>query len=122
MALSDFFLNDFETSAKAEDSRLLPHIYQNDYYAVQNTISDKLKQVGMQLLNVDNTYHEMLFEYKKATIVFTLSELGMYEIEVNIKINTHYLLPFKRPIKMISQIYEILDHSLYLKNKGGLYE
>ena len=38
MALSEFFLNNFETSDNALDQRLKPHYYNNDYHTTQHLI------------------------------------------------------------------------------------
>ena len=122
MGLAEYFLNDFETSPVAKDQRLLSHTYSNDYNTVQNAASDAFKQVGIKLINVDNNYHEMLFEYKKSMIILTLIELSLYEVRVDIKVNTKYLLAFKRPIKLIDKLYELLDKRLTLKHKGGSNE
>lgn len=119
MSFSELFKNSFETTNKASDHRLLSHTYSNDYRTVQNTISSAFNNVGIKLINVDNKYHEMYFEHKKYDLIMTLTELSMYEVKVNIKLNTHYLLPFKRPLSIIEQLYKILDAKLNLKYKGG---
>lgn len=118
MALEDYFLNNFETSNNPKDKRLCSRYYGNDYYATQNTISSVFNNAGFKLKYVDNNYHEMLFESKKAQVIVTLSEMSMYEIKVDIKINTSFIFPMKRGVKMIDQLFTMLDKRLTLKFRG----
>ena len=119
MALSEFFLNNFETSDNALDQRLKPNYYNNDYHTTQHLITSCLNQVGFKMINVDNYYHEMLFEYKRIRVIVILNEMSLYDIRVDMKINAKYVLPLKRPIKIIAKLYEILDRKLTLKYLGG---
>ena len=105
MALSEFFLNNFETSDNALDQRLKPHYYNNDYHTTQHLITSCLNQVGFKMINVDNYYHEMLFEYKRIRVIVILNEMSLYDIRVDMKINAKYVLPLKRPIKIIAKLY-----------------
>lgn len=45
--------------------------------------------------------------------------MSLYDIRVDMKINAKYVLPLKRPIKIIAKLYEILDRKLTLKYLGG---
>ncbi len=119
MALSDNFKNSFETSNINSDNRLLNHYYGSDYYKTQETIISLMKKEGFTLLHVDNHYHEMLLEKKKIQVLVTLSEMGIYETGVSLKVNTSYLISFARGLKWIESFYEKLDKSLVLKNKGN---
>lgn len=118
MGLAEYFLNDFETSNNPSDRRLCSRYYNNDYYMVQNTISSVFNSAGYKLMHVDNNYHEMLFQSKKAQLIVTLSEMSMYEIKVDIKINTTFFIPLKRGVKIIDELYNLLDRRLTLKFKG----
>ena len=119
MAFSKLFLNNFETSDNTEDRRLKPHYYNNDYNTTQQAVIKSLQEVGFQTLNIDNNYHEMLFENKKATVIILLREISLYEMRVDIKISTKYLLPLRRPIQLIENLYELFDRKLTLKYRGG---
>lgn len=122
MAIHDFFLNHFETSDEPSDRRLLSHYYNNDYQTTQNKISIAFQEYGLKLVNVDNTYNEMLFENRKIKLIVTLREISLYEIRVDLTINTSYLLPMKRGIKIVEQLYLALDKKLTLKYKGASNE
>lgn len=110
MAISDYFKNNFE---------FYGNTYGSDYYKTQETISSLLKKDGFTLLNVDNKYHEMLLEKKRIQVIVTLSEVGMYETGVSIKVNTSYLFPMARGLKWGKKFYEMLDKTLVLKEKGN---
>lgn len=122
MGLHDFFLNHFETSDEPRDRRLVSHYYNNDYQTTQNKISVAFQEFGLKLIHVDNTYNEMLFENRKIKLIVTLRQMSLYEIRVDLTINTTYLLPMKRGIKIVEQLYQSLDRKLTLKYKGASNE
>lgn len=122
MALHEFFLNHFETSDNPSDKRLTSHYYNNDYQNTQNMISVAFKEFGLRLINVDNNYNEMLFENKKIRLIVTLNIISLYETRVDLTINTSYILPFKRGIKIVEQLYLALDKKLTLKHRGNINE
>lgn len=119
MSLHDYFTNHFETSDEPKDQRLKSHYYNNDYQKTQDIISETLKTYNLNLINVDNNYNEMLFENKKIKLIVTLSKISLYETRVDLTINTSYLLPFKRNIKIIDELYLALDKKLTLKHRGS---
>lgn len=118
MAISDMFRNSFETSSVSSNPKLRTRYYGNDLQTTQMRVTNVLKNAGFQLIHVDNYYHELLFEGKRKQVIVTLSEMGLYETGVLLKVNTHYFLPFGRGISLIQAIYNAIDKVLILKSKG----
>ena len=119
MAISDLFKNNFETRDVTQDPRLRCHYYGNDYQTCQNAISSAMSGIGYKVMGVNEKYLEMLFESKKAQAIITLTKVSLYETRVDIKLNTHYLIPLGRGLKHIEEIYANIDRRLTLKYKGG---
>ena len=119
MALSDYFLNNFETSDNPKDKRLSTHYYSNDLERTTSLIKYAVENTCFVLTNEDTTYNELLLEFKNIRVVVTLFRVSLYETRVDMIVNTNYLLPFKRGIKIINDLYTQFDKVLTLKYKGG---
>jgi hypothetical protein len=119
MALSDYFLNNFETSDNPKDKRLSTHYYTNDLERTTTLIKKAVESTCFVLTNEDTTYNELLLEFKNIRIVVTLFRVSLYETRVDMIVNTNYVLPFKRGIKIIDDLYKEFDKVLTLKYKGG---
>ncbi len=119
MALSDYFLNNFETSDNPKDKRLSTHYYTNDLERTTALIKKAVESSCFVLTNEDTTYNELLLEFKNIRVVVTLFRVSLYETRVDMIVNTNYVLPFKRGIKIIDDLYKEFDKVLTLKYKGG---
>jgi hypothetical protein len=119
MALSDYFLNNFETSDNPKDKRLSTHYYTNDLERTTTLIKKAVESTCFVLTNEDTTYNELLLEFKNIRVVVTLFRVSLYETRVDMIVNTNYVLPFKRGIKIIDDLYKEFDKVLTLKYKGG---
>lgn len=122
MAIGDMFLNHFETSDNPKDTRLKSHYYGNDYQNTQNAISTVFQSSGYKLINVDNKYNEMLFEQKKIKITVAICKVSLCETRVDLIINTSYIFPLGRGMKIVDELYRQLDKKLTLKQRGASYE
>ena len=119
MALSDYFLNNFETSDNPKDKRLSTRYYTNDLERTTALIKKAVESSCFVLTNEDTTYNELLLEFKNIRVVVTLFRVSLYETRVDMIVNTNYVLPFKRGIKIIDDLYKEFDKVLTLKYKGG---
>lgn len=119
MALSDYFLNNFETSDNPKDKRLSTHYYTNDLERTTTLIKKAVESTCFVLTNEDTTYNELILEFKNIRVVVTLFRVSLYETRVDMIVNTNYVLPFKRGIKIIDDLYKEFDKVLTLKYKGG---
>ena len=119
MGLSDYFLNNFETSDNPKDKRLTTHYYTNDLERTTSLIKKAIDSTSFVLTNEDKTYNELLLEFKNIRVVVTLFRVSLYETRVDMIVNTNYLLPFKRGVKIIDGLYKVFDKVLTLKYKGG---
>ena len=119
MALSDYFLNNFETSDNPKDKRLSTHYYTNDLERTTTLIKKAVESTCFVLTNEDTTYNELLLEFKNIRVVVTLFRVSLYETRVDMIVNTNYVLPFKRGIKIIDDLYKEFDKVLTLEYKGG---
>lgn len=118
MSLSDNFLNNFETSDNPKDLRLLTRYYANDLEKATLQIKKAMQNTNFVLINEDNYYNELLFEYKNQRVVISLYRVSLYETRVDMVVNTNYLFPLKRGIKIIDNLFKEIDHHLTLKYKG----
>lgn len=119
MAIADYFLNNFETSDNPKDVRLTTHYYSNDLERTTSLIKQAMTATDYVLTHEDNYYNELLYEYKNKRVVISLYRVSLYETRVDMTVNTSYILPFKRGVKVIDEIFKVLDKVLTLKYKGG---
>ncbi len=119
MALSDNFLNNFETSDNPKDLRLSTHYYANDLETTTFKIKSAMSNTEYVLMHEDNYYNELLFEYKNRRVVISLYRVSLYETRVDMTVNTNFILPLKRGVKIIDSLFKEIDKVLTLKYRGG---
>ena len=119
MAIADYFLNNFETSDNPKDKRLSTHYYSNDLERTTSLIKQAIAKTDYVLMNEDNYYNELLFDYKNKRVVISLYRVSLYETRVDITVNTNFILPLKRGVKIIDDFFKEIDKVLTLKYKGG---
>ena len=116
--LKDAFSNSMETDDFHHLDALRNHYYQNNYDDVRGAIVKMCEELNYKIMNIDDNFKEILVEYNHGEIIFT-SILYGYTIQLSMKINSNYFIPFKRPIRDIKNIYAYLDKKLNLKKVGG---
>lgn len=118
--LKQFFSNNFETNL--EEGEYGTHYYANDYNTSRNAVIDAGKKLGYNVTNVDDTYKEVLIVSRtKGELIVSLTSLSYFETAVDIKVTTHYMIAAGRCKKKVLEFYEVLDHFLTLKRKGGKF-
>lgn len=119
MGLEKIFSNNFETSENAASDDLTTHYYSNDYEKVKNTIIDISKGLRYKVVNINDTFQEILIKMPKGELIITLFNPSYSVTSVDCKVSTSYLLPFNRGAKVIKTYYEALNKQLTLKKIGG---
>lgn len=119
MGLEKIFSNNFETSENASSDDLTTHYYSNDYEKVKNTIIDISKGLRYKVININDTFQEILIKMPKGELIITLFNPSYSVTSVDCKVSTSYLLPFNRGAKVIKTYYEALNKQLTLKKIGG---
>ena len=119
MAIRDAFSNNFETSDNHEIRKLQTHYYQNDYEITKQAVIKTAIDFGCVKEYESEEFKELFFTFKKGDLIITLSNNSYYITGVDIKINTNFVLAFKRPVKIIDEFYASLDKKLTLKRVGG---
>ena len=99
---------------------LITHYYANSYEKAKSAISSVCQnELGLELINVDDHYHELFFENKKYYIIVTIGLISPYEISVDAKIKVYSVMGLNKPIKLMDQFYRAIGSRLTLKRVGG---
>ncbi len=126
MALENI-VNFFSTMCETADSNkdpnkkmLITHYYTSNYEKAKSAISNVCQNaLNLQMVNIDDHYHELFFESKKAYIIVTVGIISPYEISVDAKVKVNSLMGLNKPQKMLDAFYKELGKKLILKRIGG---
>lgn len=119
MGFKEYFSNDFYTSDDAKQDELVTRYYRNDYQTVKAVIIDVAKSLGYEIEDVNDQYKEILLTSPRSEIIVSIIQLQFYEMAVDFKITTHYLISRGRGIKEIAELYNRFTGRLNLKGKGN---
>ena len=119
MGFKEYFSNDFTTSDDAKHEELVTRYYRNDYQTVKAVIIDVAKNLGYEVEDVNDQYKEILLTSPKSEVIVSIIQLQFYEMAVDFKITTHYLISRARGIKEIAELYHRFNGRLNLKAKGN---
>ena len=112
MALSDFFSNDFETSNKNKNPKLVTHHYRADYLKVRSEVLNVCERLGLEFVEEVEEYHEFRFIGRKQEMIIDIFSQAYFDQYVGIKVNTSYLISRGRGLKLITEFYALLDKAL----------
>lgn len=117
-SLKNFFKKDYDSLVDDSVLEASTHFYNNDYNTVVNVISRYATNNNYVLKSVDNKYREVFIESAKFSIIFSLNVESQYVTLVDIKVVSNQMLALNKPMKLTIEIFEYLNHNLYLKSKG----
>ena len=112
MAISDFFSNDLETSNKHKNHKLVTRHYRGDYLKVKNEVMFACSKLGLEFREEIEEYHELRFDNRKQEMIIEIFSNSYFDQSIDIKLNTRYLIPFGRGLKLIESFYALLDKAL----------
>ena len=112
MAISDFFSNDFETSSKHKNPKLVTRHYRGDYQKVKKEVIHAVETLGLEFVEEIEEYHELRFVNRKQEMIIEIFSNSYFDQSVDIKVNTKYLISFGRGLKLIEEFYTMLDKAL----------
>ena len=121
MSLKGIFSNNFETADPNLISELTTHYYSNNYDSCKDAVLSYARSTGIDFLNIDDNFHEILLSDKHAEIIVTFVSINYRLTSIDFKINTNYIIAFGKGKKQIVSFYEYLDRTLQLKQVGGGY-
>lgn len=109
-----------ETNKNPNKQMLITHYYACNYEKAKPAISSICQNLfDLQIINIDDHYHEMLFENKKLSLIITVNPVSAYEVSVDVKVKVYKLIGFNKPIKTLESFYSALNKRLILKRIGG---
>jgi hypothetical protein len=115
MAFRDFFINEFETSDNAHSPELQTHYYRNDYNRVKAEILQYANHNRFEVISVNDEVKEIFLQKDKQDVMMTLVAVTPYEIAIDIRVATYYLIGMRRGLNIIKDIYQSLNKALTLK-------
>ena len=89
--------------------------YQASYDEVKKAIFKMAEDLGYGIIDVNDTFHEMLLEGKHVVIV-KITSYNRYEQGVDFNISTKWLLDLGRGKTLVSRLYNQI--AKYVKFKG----
>jgi hypothetical protein len=120
MSFLDNFRNDFTTSDNAKSDELLTRYFRNDYNSTKKAILEVCDKLKYTIVNVNDDYKEFLISSSRSEIIISVIAVGYYEMAVDLKINTKYLISMGRGLQEIGKFYAELEKSLNMIRKGKL--
>lgn len=109
-----------ETNKNPNKKMLITHYYASNYEKAKAAISSVCQSAfNLQIINVDDHYHELLFENKKLSLIITAYPVTPYEVSVDVKVKVYRLIGFNKTIKVLESFYNELNRRLILKRIGG---
>lgn len=118
----NFFSTMCETSDTNKQNKrmLLTHYYTSNYEKAKQAISTICQnEFDLQMINIDDHYHELFFENKKFYIIVTVGIINPYEISIDAKVKVNKVMGLNKPIKILDSFFESLNRRLTLKRIGG---
>ncbi|MBR2891762.1 MAG: hypothetical protein IKC22_05285 [Bacilli bacterium] len=112
MGFSDFFSNDFETSNNHSNNRLKTRHYRGEYNKVKAAVIVACGVLNLEVQEVNEEYHEIRCDNRKQEMIIDIFSNSYFDQAVDVKVNTRYLLPCGRGIKLIEEFYSLLDKAL----------
>lgn len=105
----------FETRELHSKEALRTHWYQGRYEEIKQAIFKMAEDLGYGVIDVNDTFHEMLLEGPHVVIV-KITSYNRYEHGIDFNISTNWLLDLGRSKKLVTRIYNQI--SKYAKFKG----
>ncbi len=120
-------VNFFSTMCETQDSNknpnkkmLITHYYANSYEKAKAAISSICQNdLALEMISIDDHYHELFYENKKFYIIVTIGVLSAYEISVDAKVKVSSFTGLGKPAKILDQFFSLLNKRLTLKRIGG---
>lgn len=109
-----------ETNKNPNKKMLITHYYVSNYEKAKSAISTICQNdFQLEMINIDDHYHELFFENKKFSIIVTVGIVSPYEISVDAKVKVNSAVGFNKPVKILDSFYNLLNKRLTLKRVGG---
>ena len=118
----NFFSTMCETSDtnKKNKRMLMTHYYACSYEKAKNVISSICQNsFSLDMISVDDHYHELFFENKKFYIIVTIGIISPYEVSVDAKVKVNSIIGLNKPVKLLDSFYNEISKRLTLKRIGG---
>ena len=118
----NFFSTMCETSDtnKKNKRMLMTHYYACSYEKAKHAISSICQNsFSLDMISVDDHYHELFFENKKFYIIVTIGIISPYEVSVDAKIKVNSIIGLNKPVKLLDSFYNEIGKRLTLKRIGG---
>lgn len=109
-----------DTNKNPNNKMLITHYYASNYEKAKPAISSICQNLfDLQIMNIDDHYHELFFENKKMALIITVNPVNAYEVSVDVKVKVYKLMGFNKPIKTLEAFFTELNKRLILKRIGG---
>lgn len=105
----------FETRELHSKEGLRTNWYQCTYEEVKKAIIKVAEELGYEVLDINDTFREMLLEGDH-TIIVKVSSYGRFEQGIDFAVTTKWLFDFGRSEKLVGKLYSHIGK--YVKFKG----
>ena len=105
----------FETRELHSKLELRTNWYQCTYQEAKKAIFSVAEELGYEVVDVNDTFHEMLLEGPYA-IVVKITSYGRFEQGIDFAVSTKWLLDLGRSKKLVGSLYSHI--AKYVKFKG----
>ena len=105
----------YETRELHPKEAFRTHWYQASYDETKKAVFKAAEELGYGVIDVNDTFHEMLLEGPYA-IVVKITSYGRFEQGIDFAVSTKWLLDFGRSKKLVGSLYSHI--AKYVKFKG----
>lgn len=105
----------FETRELHSKEELRTHWFQCTYQEAKKAIFEAAEELGYSVIDVNDTFHEMLLEGPHVVVV-KITSYGRYEQGIDFAVSTKWLLDLGRSKKVVGRLYNSI--AKHVKFKG----
>ena len=112
MKIKDYFSNEFETQDFHTNDLLKTHYYKADLRKATLEFKEVMHALGFELLEELEEYHEMHYYKNQIEVIASIYSESYFKQGIDFKVNTSFIFPRGRGLKMIEKIYASLNQRL----------